>query len=67
MKIDGKELPEAPLWALRALLGDERVNEIGGIATEVLLREPYTVEELACFAEHFRLFAESRAMAEDRP
>jgi hypothetical protein len=62
MRIDGVEL-ESPLLALRPMLGDARVDEIGEVAFE-LSQEYSTVEELVVFAEHLRLFATSRARKE---
>jgi hypothetical protein len=63
VRIDDKELPESPLLLLRALLGDERVDELGGVAFELAPRYP-TGEERACLAEHLRLFARSSAWME---
>ena len=62
MRINDVEL-ESPLWTLRALLGDERVDEIGWAAHRVA-DEYRSVEELTAFAEHLRLFAENRARKE---
>ena len=54
---------ESPLWALRPVLGDERVNELGGLALELAEKHP-TVEERVCLAEHLRLFACASAKRE---
>jgi hypothetical protein len=63
VRIGDVELPEAPLWTLRTLLGDEKVDEIGRRAFR-LSHEYRTVEELACLAEYCRIFAGSRALKE---
>jgi hypothetical protein len=44
VRINGVELPESPLWTLRSVLGDERVDEIGWAAHRVA-GEYATVEE----------------------
>jgi hypothetical protein len=62
VRINGVELV-SPLWSLRALLGDERVDEIGWAAHRVAAEYP-SAEELTAFAEHLRLFAENRARKE---
>jgi hypothetical protein len=62
MRIDDVEL-ERPLVALRPMLGDARVDEIGW-AADAVAEEYSTVEELVVFAEHLRLFATSRARKE---
>jgi hypothetical protein len=63
VKVNDTELPESPLLFLRAILGDERVDELGGIAFELARRHP-TVEERVSLAEHLRLFACSSAWKE---
>jgi hypothetical protein len=63
MKVSGVEVG-MPLVALRTILGDTRVEELQGQAAELLYREKYSVDELLCFAEFFRLMAEGRAEIE---
>ncbi len=65
MKINDREL-ERPLVVLRLLLGDERVEELQGVAAELRSREDYTAEELMCLAEYFRLLAEGSAWVEEK-
>ena len=60
MRINEAEV-DRPLVALRAMLGDERVEELQERAAELRYADEYTVEELLCFAEFFRLCAEVRA------
>ena len=62
MRINDVDL-ESPLITLRPILGDARVDEIGEAAYTVA-GEYRSVEELAVFAEHLRLFATSRARKE---
>lgn len=56
MNIDGRELPTL-LRTLRPLLRDARADKLQESAAELRWREDYSVEELACFAEFFRLSA----------
>ena len=56
-------MPDSTLRVLRTFLGDARVDEIGEAAAAAG-REYASVEELICFAEHLRLFAEARAESE---
>jgi hypothetical protein len=65
MRLNGVDLPEAPLWALRALLGDARIDELGELAVALHLEHKFSTEELVCLAEHFRLFAETEAWKEE--
>jgi hypothetical protein len=63
VKVNDMELPESPLLFLRALLGGERVDELGGVTFE-LARDYPTVEEWVCLTEHLMLFACSSAWKE---
>jgi len=65
MKINDIEL-ERPLKSLRSLLEDARVDELQSRAVELCWSEDYSVEELVCFAEFFRLSAEIEAWGESR-
>jgi hypothetical protein len=49
---------QLPLVAFRAVLGDERVEQLQERAAVLRFQENYSVEELLCFAEFFRLMAE---------
>ena len=64
MKVNDTELPESPLWTLRSVLGDVRVDDIGESALAVA-RECGSVDEIVCFAEHLRLFAGKAAWEEE--
>ena len=63
MRINDAEL-DLPLMTLRALLGDARVEELQERAASLRFGEDYSAEELLCFAEFFRLCAETEARAE---
>jgi hypothetical protein len=64
MKVNGRALPDTPLWALRALLGDARVDEMSALAATLYQEHDLSVEELICLADHFRLFAEVESWKE---
>ncbi len=66
MTINDHELTGYPLWTFRSLFGEKRSKEIGGLAVDLAISQCFSADELACFAEHFRLFAEVKAMDEER-